>query len=124
MAIAILKIHFKPFMNKKENENDILSVRTTIRFKAAEYKLVKERAEKAGISFANFCREMTTKGYVQAVQTTYNLNELRELKSLLIEYRTNFSRISNFIKMKDPALNVEVLNLKEEIQTIIDKVEL
>jgi hypothetical protein len=111
-------------MNKKANPTDILSKRTTIRYKAAEYLLVKQRAEAAGMSFADFCRQITLKGYVQAVPTTHDLNTLRELKTILIEYRTHFSRISNFIKYADPALSAEIIQLKNAIQNLIDNIRL
>lgn len=108
-------------MNKKPNSDDVLSKRTTIRYKFSEYQIVLGKAKKASLSFSEFCRQITIEGYVQATNTAFNMNEIRELKNLLIEYRTNFSRISNLIKSSDPNLNAEIVKLKNSIQNVIDK---
>jgi hypothetical protein len=63
-------------------------------------------------------------GYIQAVPQTLDLNEIRLLKNLLIEYRTNFSRISNLIKISDPGLHLEVALLKDSIQRVIQKINI
>ena len=111
-------------MNKKQNPGDILDKRTTVRYKSAEYQKVKEKANEAGLSFSDFCRQMTLEGYVQAVHTPHNINEIRMFKSLLVEYRTHFSRISNMIKSSDPILNTEIMQLKNSIQAVIEKIRL
>ena len=111
-------------MNKKKNLGDILTKRTTVRYKSSEYQTVKTKASEAGLSFSDFCRQMTLEGYVQAVHTPHNINEIRVFKVLLIEYRTNFARISNMIKYSDPAIHSEITELKNSIQTVIEKIKL
>jgi hypothetical protein len=111
-------------MNKKKNPGDVLTKRTTIRYTASEYQKVKKKANEAGLSFSEFCRQITIQGFVQAIHLTHDMNEIRLFKNLLIEYRTNFSRISNLIKTSDPGLHLEISHLKDSIQTVIEKVRL
>ena len=111
-------------MNKKQDPGDVLNNRTTIRYKSSEYQTVKKKASEAGLSFSDFCRQMTLEGYVQAVHTPQNINEIRMFKILLVEYRTHFSRISNMIKYSDPTLNSEIRELKNSIQAVIEKIRL
>ncbi|MEP7277413.1 MAG: hypothetical protein ABI813_02110 [Bacteroidota bacterium] len=111
-------------MNKKENLGDVLSKRTTVRYTNDENQTVKNKADDAGLSFSDFCRQMTIEGYVQAVPKTHDLNEIRLFKNVLIEYRTNFSRISNLIKVADPGLHLEISRLKDSLTLIIEKIKL
>ena len=111
-------------MNKKENPSQVLATRATIRYKSDEYEMVKQKALASGVSFSDFCRQMTIKGYVQAVHTSVTLTEMRELKSLLIQYKTNFSRISNLIRLSDPRLYTEIIDLKNLMQAVTDKIKL
>jgi hypothetical protein len=111
-------------MNKKKNRIDVLNKRTTVRYKSSEYQKVKEKAKEAGVSFSEYCRQISIEGFVQAIPLAHNINEIRLFKNLLIEYRTNFSRISNMIKTSDPVLNNEITQVKNSIQTDIDKIRL
>lgn len=109
-------------MNKKQDRSRVLAERTTVRYTTAEYKNVKKKAADAGMSFSDFCRQMTIQGYVKAAPSPLYLQEIRRFKNMLLEYRTHFSRISNFIKNNDPSLNGEVLLLRNAIQAIIEKI--
>ena len=111
-------------MNKKQKTEDVLRRNTTVRYTLTEYHTVKQKAEDAGMSFSDFCRQMTLKGYVQAVNTVQDINEIREFKTLLVEYRTNFSRLSNLIKANDPGLNAGIEELKNSIQAVLEKINL
>ncbi len=111
-------------MNKKKNPGDVLSKRTTVRYTLSEYQKVKEKANGAGVSFSEFCRQITIEGFVQAIPLAHDINEIRLFKNLLIEYRTNFSRISNMIKTSDPVLNNEITQVKNSIQAVIEKIRL
>jgi len=111
-------------MNKKKNPDDVLSKRTTVRYTLSEYQKVKKKANEAGVSFSDFCRQITIEGFVQAIRLSHDMNEIRLFKNLLIEYRTNFSRISNLIKTSDPGLCLEISRLKDSIQTVIEKIRL
>lgn len=111
-------------MNKKKNPGDVLNKRATIRYTTEEYKRVKKKAGDTGLSFSDFCRQVTIEGYVQAIHQPHDLNEIRQYKNMLIEYRTNFSRISNLIKVSDPGLHLEIKKLIDEIQPAIEKIRL
>ena len=111
-------------MNKKKNPEKVLNKRATVRYTETEYKAVRQKAAITGLSFSDFCRQMTIEGYVQANHLPQDLNEIRLFKNLLIEYRTNFSRMSNLIKYSDPGLHLEIARLKDAIQLIIDKIKL
>ena len=113
----------KYFMNKKDS-NEIVGKNKTIRFTKNEAELVKQKSNNAGMSFSAYCREMAVNGYVQAVRNAYDMNEIRTFKNLLLEYKTNFSRISNLIKERNPLLNEEITKLKNSIQKIIDNINL
>jgi len=111
-------------MNKKKKPGDVLSKRTTVRYTLSEFEKVKKKANEAGVSFSDFCRQMTIEGFVQAIPRVHDMNEIGLFKNLLIEYRTNFSRISNLIKTSDPGLNLEISSLKDSIQNVIGKIRL
>ncbi len=111
-------------MNKKKNPGDVLNKRTTIRYTVSEYQKVKEKAKGAGVSFSEFCRQSTIEGFVKAIPLAHDINEIRLFKNLLLEYRTNFSRISNMIKTSDPLLNHEITQVKNSIQAVIEKIRL
>ena len=110
-------------MNKRESDK-ILSINKTIRFTEKENELVKQRAELCGLSFSDYCRKMAISGYIQAAQPIADLNEIRIFKSLLLEYKTNFSRISNKMKASDPYLNEDVKKTVSQIQSILEKLKL
>lgn len=111
-------------MNKKNDPSQVLTKRATIRYTEPEYKLVKAKAESSGKGFSDYCREVTIKGYIQAVRNGRELNEIREFKSILIQYKSNFSRISNLIQNSDPGLHNEILKLKNSLQLLIEKIRL
>ena len=110
-------------MNKKEPE-EAVSQNKTIRFTKNEVEIIKQKAQNAGMSFSAYCREIAMNGYVQAVGNAYNMNEIRLFKNLLLEYKTNFSRLSNLIKAHYPRLDEEISALKNSIQSIIDQINL
>ena len=108
-------------MNKKKPD-EIVSKNRTIRFTKAEVELIKQKSKSAGMSFSAYCREMSVKGYVQVVRTSYDIREIRLFKDLLLEYKINFSRLSNLIREHHPKLNEEITVLKNSIQQVIDKI--
>ena len=108
-------------MNRK-NPEETVSENKTIRFTKNEASIVKQKSKEAGMSFSAYCREMAVNGYVQAVRAPYDINEIRLFKNLLLEYKTNFSRLSNLIKEHNPKLDEEITALKNDIQNIINKI--
>ena len=108
-------------MNKK-NSDEAVSKNKTIRFTKAEVEIIKQKSKNAGMSFSAYCREMAVKGYVQVVRTSYDIREIRSFKDLLLEYKINFSRLSNLIRERNPKLNEEITVLKNSIQQVMDKI--
>lgn len=109
--------------NKKEAHN-ILQVNKTIRFTKKENELVKRRAALCGLSFSQYCRKMAINGYIQAVPAIADITEMRAFKTLLMEYKTNFSRISNKMKASDPYLNEDIKITRDFIQSILEKLKI
>ena len=67
---------------------------------------------------------MAINGYIQAQSNKLDLNEIRECKKMLFEAKTNFNRISNLIKEKDPGLNKAIHDLVTVFQEKISKLKL
>ena len=110
-------------MNKK-NVDEVVSENKTVRFTKNEVETIKQKSKNVGMSFSAYCRQIAVKGYVQAVKNPYDMNEIRLFKNLLLEYKTNFSRLSNLIKEHNPLLDREIIKLKDSIQSIIEKINL
>lgn len=86
--------------------------------------MVKQRAELCGLSFSNYCRRMAVNGYIQATPPIVDITEIRAFKTLLLEYKTNFSRISNKMKASDPYLNEDIKITRDFIQSILEKLKI
>ena len=110
-------------MNKKKDPNQVRSIHYLIRLNKYEDDDFKENLAKAnGLKPTDFIRQFMTKGYVQAPIQKSDKIEARSLLKILIEYRTNFRRISNFMKYKDTQLAQEANRTAAAIQKIIDRV--
>jgi predicted choloylglycine hydrolase len=84
-----------------------------IRCSIYEKKLLKNRAAKAGISLSEYLRSTAfQKNIVERIT-----QEQLECYQLLVQYKNNFSRISNMFKKGNPQLAKEVKQLAEEIRT-------
>jgi len=84
-----------------------------IRCSIYEKKLLKNRADKAGISLSEYLRSTAfQKNIVERIT-----QEQLECYQLLVRYKNNFSRISNMFKKGNPQLANEVKHLAEEIRT-------
>ncbi|WP_026837148.1 mobilization protein MbpA [Gillisia sp. JM1] len=84
-----------------------------IRCSIYEKKLLKNRAAKAGISLSEYLRSTAfQKNIVERIT-----QEQLECYQLLVQYKNNFSRISNMFKKGNPQLAKEVKQLSEEIRT-------
>lgn len=70
----------------------------------------------------DYLRQMITQGYVQAIPTRSNTVDVERLFELLIEYKTNFNRLSNLIKNKDSVLTLEIEILVKSIQKVMDRI--
>lgn len=88
--------------------------RTYIKFRCSIYekKLLKKRAERAGISLSEYCR---SSAFGNSVIERLTVEQLAHYK-MLINYKNNFARIGNMFKNHNPRLASEVEQLAEEIR--------
>ncbi|MCY2687519.1 mobilization protein MbpA [Salinimicrobium sp. TH3] len=84
-----------------------------IRCSIYEKKLLKKRAARAGISLSEYLRSAAFERNIVERITPEQL----EFYHLLVQYKTNFSRISSMFKNRDPQLAATVKNLAEDIRT-------
>ena len=97
-------------MNKKNTTKN----RVVTRFRSTIYekKLLKKRAQKAGLSLSEFCLRAALD-----VKIIEILNpEQIEFYKTLIKYSNNFTSIGNMYRKRDPKLTVEVYALANEIK--------
>ncbi|HDZ04660.1 hypothetical protein LCGC14_0354480 [marine sediment metagenome] len=89
--------------------------RTYIKFRCSIYekKLLKKRAERAGISLSEYCR---SSAFGNSVIERLTEEQLAHYK-MLVKYKGNFIRIGNMFKKHNPKLASEVEKLAEEIRT-------
>ena len=126
-AKKVLEKFFKPKkMNaiKKINKEELKKKPVTVKFSKAEHEKLKERASRAGTRPATYCREISLTGYIMERPNTIDLNEVRLLRQLLMEYRTNFARISNLIATSSPTLFMEIRQTILLIQSELKKHQL
>jgi hypothetical protein len=110
-------------MNKKKDPNEVRNIHYLVRLNKVERDLfIKRVSEANGMKPTDFIRKMICYGYVQAPIKKDELFEARQLLRLLIEYKTNFHRISNLIKYKEPGLHQTVEFTAKSIQKIIDMI--
>ncbi|MCM4158552.1 hypothetical protein FHG64_13285 [Antarcticibacterium flavum] len=83
-----------------------------IRCSIYEKKLLKRRAARAGISLSEYLRSTAFERNVVELITPEQLEHYR----MLVQYKNNFSRISNMFKKRDPKLAATVEKLAEEIR--------
>lgn len=84
-----------------------------IRCSIYEKKLLKKRAARAGISLSEYIRSTAFERNIVERITPEQLEYYR----MLVEYKNNFTRISNMFKKRDPKLAATVERLAEEIRT-------
>ena len=109
-------------MNKKKDPDLVRNIHYLVRLNKPEDQLFQEQLKKSnGMKQTDFIREMITKGYVKAPKHLSERMDVRDLIRLLIEYKTNFRRITNLIRNSDPALTQEVDRTTNSIQQIMDR---
>lgn len=88
--------------------------RTYIKFRCSIYekKLLKKRAERAGISLSEYCRKTAFHNSVVERLTPEQLAHYQ----MLVKYKNNFTSIRNMFKKRNPKLASEVAALAEEIR--------
>lgn len=89
--------------------------RTYIKFRCSIYdkKLLRKRAERAGLSLSEYCR---SSAFGITVIERLTEEQLAHYK-MLVKYKGNFTRIGNRFKKHNPKLANEVQQLAEEIRT-------
>src|SRR6056297_4043748 len=87
--------------------------RTYIKFRCTIYekKLLVKRAERAGISLSEYCRNTA---FGRNVIERLSAEQLECYKTL-VNYKNNFTRIGNMFRKRNPKLADEVKQLAREI---------
>lgn len=87
--------------------------RTYIKFRCTIYekKLLVKRAERAGISLSEYCRNTA---FGRNVIERLSAEQLECYKTL-VSYKNNFTRIGNMFRKRNPKLADEVKQLAREI---------
>ena len=93
----------------KKMKREFIQIRCSI----YEKKLLKRRAARAGISLSEYLRSTAFERNIIERVTPEQL----EFYRLLVQYKTNFSRISSMFKKRDPQLAATVKSLAEDIRT-------
>lgn len=84
-----------------------------LRCSVAEKKIISAMAEKCGLNLSEYCRTQAMNGEVNAIpQLTQD--EI-DYFHLLKEYCTNFNRIANLIRHRDPKLVDEIKMLVSKL---------
>ena len=97
-----------PEVAKEKMKREFIQFRCSI----YEKKVLKKRAERAGVSLSEYCRSSAFGNSLMERLTPEQL----ECYKMLITYKTNFKRISNMFKRKDPKLAWEVEQLADQIR--------
>tara|TARA_R110002012_G_scaffold263456_1_gene446333 strand:- start:176189 stop:176485 length:297 start_codon:yes stop_codon:yes gene_type:complete len=89
--------------------------RTYIKFRCSIYekKLLKKRAERAGISLSEYCRNTAFKHSIVERLTPEQLAHYQ----MLVKYKNNFTSIRNMFKKRNPKLASEVADVVEQIRS-------
>lgn len=89
-------------------KREIIKFRCTI----YEKKVLRKRAERAGVSLSEYCRVSAFGNNLVERLTEEQLERYR----MLVKYKNNFTRIGNMFKGRDPKLAHEVRQLAKEIK--------
>jgi|GEM_PF-4195471 len=109
-------------MNKKKNPDLVRNIHYLIRLNKPEnesfHNLLKQAGGKKPMPFI---REMLTKGVVLVPLKREEKISVERLLTTMMEYRTNFKRLSSLIKAHDPSLNYQIEELVRSMQKVIDR---
>ena len=98
----------------KKESSDRKSKSIYIRLSEEEFLLLHKKVVASGQNQSQYCRNVLLNSSVTPIIQSVSRDQ--ELQS----FRTNFSRISNYIKFKDPLLNLEVMNVIEKMNHYLD----
>jgi hypothetical protein len=109
-------------MNKKKNPDLVRNIPYLLRLNKPENDLFIQRLRDAnGMKPIPFLRQMIKTCTVVAPLKYEEIVSIEKLLEVLIEFRTNFKRLSNLIKAHDPGLNLQIEILVKSIQKEIDR---
>ena len=98
----------------KKESSDRKSKSIYIRVSEEEFLILKKKVVASGQNQSQYCRNVLLNSSVAPIIQSVSRDQ--ELQS----FRTNFSRISNYIKFKDPLLNLEVMKVIEKMNHYLD----
>ncbi|MGV0830564.1 plasmid mobilization protein [Empedobacter brevis] len=98
----------------KKESSDRKSKSIYIRLSEEEFLLLHKKVVASGQNQSQYCRNVLLNSSVAPIIQSVSRDQ--ELQS----FRTNFSRISNYMKFKDPLLNLEVIKVIEKMNRYLD----
>lgn len=98
----------------KKNLSDKKSKSIYIRVSEEEFEIFKKKVEDSGQSQSQYCRNVLLNS--TPILPTNSVSKDQELQ----QFRTHFTRISNYIKFKDPLLNLEVMKVVGKMNQYLD----
>ena len=98
----------------KKESSDRKSKSIYIRVSEEEFLMLQKKVVASGQNQSQYCRNVLLNSSVAPIIQSVSRDQ--ELQS----FRTNFSRISNYIKFKDPLLNLEVIKVIEKMNRYLD----
>lgn len=98
----------------KKESSDRKSKSIYIRVSEEEFLLLQKKVVASGQNQSQYCRNVLLSSAVAPIIQSVSRDQ--ELQS----FRTNFSRISNYMKFKDPLLNLEIMKVIEKMNRYLD----
>lgn len=98
----------------KKNLSDKKSKSIYIRVSEEEFEMFKKKVENSGQSQSQYCRNVLLNS--TPILSKNSVSKDQELQ----QFRTHFTRISNYIKFKDPLLNLEVMKVVDKMNQYLD----
>lgn len=98
----------------KKESSDRKSKSIYIRVSEEEFLLLQKKIVASGQNQSQYCRNVLLNSAVTPIIQSVSRDQ--ELQS----FRTNFSRISNYMKFKDPLLNLEIMKVIEKMNRYLD----
>ena len=98
----------------KKESSDRKSKSIYIRVSEEEFLLLQKKVVASGQNQSQYCRNVLLNSSVAPIIQSVSRDQ--ELQS----FRTNFSRISNYMKFKGPLLNLEVIKVIEKMNRYLD----
>ncbi len=108
------KDHFRQIgkLGGRPKKDETLNTSIRVRLTSAEKKKAQNRADKLGVTLSEYCRK--------AIENKPFPDKERNLT--LLEYRTNFQRISNFFK-RDIWSDSERAEYLKELKSVIEQIK-